>query len=85
MSNKPATTRYQPARLALREWMRGSKVSSKEMAADLKFTPLYISMIRNGRRNISDAFKWKFIARYGTGAAQQIFGDLPDSPPACPE
>lgn len=79
MSNTP-TVINQPARLALREWMRGRNVTTNGMAADLKFSPVYISNIRTGRRNISNSFKWRFIARYGADAASQVFGDLPNSP-----
>ncbi len=78
MSNATAT-RHQPSRLALREWMRG-RVTTQKMSEDLGFTPVYISYIRTGKRQISDSFKWKFTTRYGTEAAQQVFGDLPDSP-----
>ncbi len=79
MTNPQTATTYQPARLALREWMRGN-LSAKKMAADLKVSPVYISYIRTGKRPISNSFKWRFIAHYGADAAQQVFGSLPDSP-----
>ncbi len=79
MTNAPTVTRHQPARLALREWMRGRNVTTSGMAADLKLTPVYISYIRTGKRQISDSFKWRFTSHYGVDAAKQIFGDLPDT------
>lgn len=67
----------------LRAWMKG-RISNQELANELGFSPVYVSYLRTGKRDISDAFCWRFTSRFGPDAAAEIFGDLPhgDAPAA---
>ena len=56
-------------------WLQVEGLTDREIAEALAIDPSYAWMIRNGRKPISDSFKWRFAEVYGFALAAKLFGD----------
>ena len=59
------------------QWMKIKELNSYALARDTGDTKSSISMIVNGRRSVSDAFKWRFRKAYGDDEATRVFDARP--------
>ena len=59
------------------EWMRLKGKTSYAVAVATGDSTSNISMIINGKRSVSDAFKWRFRIAYGNAEANKIFDTRP--------
>lgn len=57
----------------LSSWMADQKLSDRQVAEALGFDPSYVWYVRNGKRPVSDAFRWRFAEKYGYKAAYDLF------------
>mgnify|MGYP005858787231 CR=1 FL=1 len=56
-------------------WMTSQGYTDRMLAERLGVDPSYVWYIRNGKRNLSDAFRWKFATQFGVQFANRLFDD----------
>lgn len=49
----------------IKTFLHTNKMSQTELAEKLGVQPSYISMIVNGDRPVSDAFRWRWLSTFG--------------------
>lgn len=65
----------------LLQWMADNQIDAASLARATGDVRSAISMMTVGRRDINQAFKWRFGVAFGFDVAQQIFVDEPVSNP----
>lgn len=66
-------------RYRLLVYMRSNGLSNGEMSTRMKLTPSYISHLTGGKREITDAFRWRFFEVFGKQAAFSVFNVATES------
>ena len=65
----------------LAEWMEHNGFTNRTLAGELGFTYDLLYAVTNGKRPISDGFRWRFAQRFGWDVAQSIFVATPINDP----
>ena len=61
----------------LAKWMDAMQIGDQELANKLGINRSYVALMRTGRRNMSDGFRWRFANAYGFDQARRILGETP--------
>ena len=56
----------------LDRWMAASFLTNEDLAKKVGVDHSYISYMRNGRRDVTDSFRWRFAQVYGYDFAVKL-------------
>jgi transcriptional regulator with XRE-family HTH domain len=59
----------------IKDFIAQRELSQVQMARDLGYSEEYLSRVINGKSNMTDAFRWRFLEVYGITAMGALNGD----------
>jgi hypothetical protein len=60
----------------LDRWLAAHPLSRRELAAQMRFSYDYISMVMDGRRSVTDGFLGRFVRTFGWQVAADVFDGI---------
>ncbi len=59
----------------IKVFMQTTDMTQTEIAARLGYKPSHVSMVINGKRRITDGFRYRWQEAFGSGALRYLNGD----------